>query len=288
MSDWSGDAKSAAVGKAVNANFIFRGSISKSDSGPLLMGRIVDVNTTVMLDAEEMDFKNIGEARTKIDAFVSRLTDRVKTGIVLEREAAEQRRAEAEALSRREREAAEQEQARAQQEAEAKKQAAEAEERRKADEAAAAERGERLRLARLFSLGIAGGSSFTAPWAIAQVNGTVSLLPYTFFDIGCDVGFIHGYVGHEDKYISLYPFLHLNLFAPFGNWGGLYAGGGAGVMLAFYENEPAVIPALDATGGFYFGKGHHYITLSYTLRTSFESLFETMNHKTAIGYSFRF
>jgi hypothetical protein len=110
-----------------------------------------------------------------------------------------------------------------------------------------------------------------------------------FVDIGCDFGILHGYMQKNDLgYFSLYPFSHINGFLPFGEYGGWYAGIGSGYMVAFYQEEGKnsifSVPAFDVTTGLYLGKGSHYFTFEYTLRTTFEAV----NHKVALGYSFRF
>jgi hypothetical protein len=145
--------------------------------------------------------------------------------------------------------------------------------------------------ARLFSIGASVGSSFTAPWLIGTLQGTFSVLPYTFFDIGCDFGFIHGYEGWEDiDYHSFYPFAHLNGFPPlpFSRYVRCFVGVGGGYMMAFYsgsgEDNAFYVPAFDVATGLYIGKNHHYATLVYSVRTTFEAV----NHKAALGYSFRF
>jgi hypothetical protein len=142
---------------------------------------------------------------------------------------------------------------------------------------------------RFWSLGAAAGSSFTTPWLIGTVQGTVSPFPYTLVELGCDFGFVHSY---PDKaglgYFSLYPFAHLNGYFPLGPLGGLYGGAGGGVMLSFYsyegEGTSYAVPALDLTTGWYAGKGRHYATAAYTLRTNFQRV----NHKVSLGYSYRF
>jgi hypothetical protein len=112
---------------------------------------------------------------------------------------------------------------------------------------------------------------------------------YTFFDIGCDLGLIHGYTQRDDLgYFSFYPFAHINGFVPFGEYVGWYAGIGGGYMMAFYqgtgEDNAFFAPAFDVTSGLYLGREHHYFTLEYTFRTTFEAV----NHKVTAGYSFRF
>jgi hypothetical protein len=142
---------------------------------------------------------------------------------------------------------------------------------------------------RFWSLGAAAGSSFTSPWLIGTVLGTVAPFPYTLVELGCDFGFIHGYQDRADAgYFSFYPFAHLNGYIPLMSLGGLYGGAGGGVMLAFYsyegEGRSYAVPAFDVTTGLYAGKGRHYVTAAYTLRTDFGQV----NHKVSLGYSYRF
>jgi TolB-like protein len=151
---------------------------------------------------------------------------------------------------------------------------------------------ERAARAKLFSLGFAAGSTFTTPWALVTIGATASLLPYTFFDAGVDVGSIHGYEGRDDLlYVSLYPYAHLNGYFPLENIGGLYIGVGAGYILAFYaagdEKNLFRIPAAEAAAGLYLGRNHHYFRAAYALRTPIEQIFGALNHKIILGYSFR-
>jgi hypothetical protein len=149
---------------------------------------------------------------------------------------------------------------------------------------------------RFLSIGAQAGTWFTAPWIAFSPRFTFSVLPYTFFDIACDVGFLHGYewkVDYDSKYFSLYPSAHLNFFTPFLNrrdelWGGWYLGAGAGQLYAHYEDDANIhsvsLWTFDAVSGFYFGSGHHYFNIAYSFRTDFER----MSHKVSAGYTFRF
>jgi hypothetical protein len=112
-------------------------------------------------------------------------------------------------------------------------------------------------------------------------------------ELGLDVGAVHG-LREQAKTgygVSLYPFIHLNGFLSrkAGNFRlGWYLGAGGGLMAAFYttgsHNRTYLVPALDATTGFYFGgSGGLYLTLAYTLRTDFAQI----NHKVALGYCHR-
>jgi TolB-like protein len=82
MSDWSSDAKSAEMGKILNADFIFRGAVSKLGPNLFVTGRILDVKNAVILDSNEMRLSSIDEAYDKMEKFISGLTDQVKTGLV--------------------------------------------------------------------------------------------------------------------------------------------------------------------------------------------------------------
>jgi hypothetical protein len=141
---------------------------------------------------------------------------------------------------------------------------------------------------RFWSLGAGLGTSFSVPWLIGTVQGTLSPFPHVTVELGYDFGFVHGYRGEAMEYFSLYPYGHLNAYVPLRALGGWYGGAGGGVMLAFYtlggERRPYAVPALDLTSGFYVGKKRHYLTISYTLRTDFEDV----NSKVSLGYCYRF
>ncbi|GHU99772.1 hypothetical protein FACS189483_09390 [Spirochaetia bacterium] len=155
---------------------------------------------------------------------------------------------------------------------------------------------EREKKKRFWSIGVSAGTSFTVPWVIATFNATLSLFPYSFFDIGADVGLIHLYKRPDLSYISVYPFARFNSFIPFGAFGGWYAGAGGGYMMAFYgengEDTSLQTPVFDLSTGFYFGANHRYFSISYSLRTPIDpplkQFFAVLNHKVSIGFSYRF
>jgi TolB-like protein len=193
----------------------------------------------------------------------------------------------------------------------------EAEQRRKLEEAAAAAKRDADRIAggearrrwlakiddffheenRFWSLGISAGTSLTAPWLIAAGTVTASFLPYTILEAGFDAGIIHGYGGAEAEqvsYYSLYPFGHIGFFLPIGDryddvslrW---YLGAGGGFMMAHYGDTTLNAAAFDAATSIFLGQGHHYASLSYTLRSPMaDSIFRVLNHKISVGYSYRF
>jgi len=137
--------------------------------------------------------------------------------------------------------------------------------------------------AKLWSVGASVGTSVATPWAIGTVRGTLAPWRYTFFDIGCDVGFITQIEGAG--YWSLYPFVRYAAFAPFRNSGGWYIGAGGGVMLAEYTfddlTQSKTVYAAELATGFLFWD---FLDISYTLRTDFASV----SHKAAVGFTVRF
>lgn len=136
---------------------------------------------------------------------------------------------------------------------------------------------------RLWTIGISGGSTFSAPWVIATLHGTISPVKYSFFEIGCDIGWLSGM--ETSGYYSLYPFAHYSLFLPFVKKGGWYLGAGGGWMYASYTFDDLVIAksnaAMDINTGLNIA---NVLDISYTLRTNFKS----MNHKVSAGFVYRF
>jgi hypothetical protein len=138
---------------------------------------------------------------------------------------------------------------------------------------------------KLWTVGASVGSSFSSPWFIGTVHGTLAPLTFCFFEIGLDAGFVSG--GAAVDYYSLYPFIHAAGFIPFKAKGGWYIGAGAGYMFATYTfHSPAdTVPynsvALDVITGVNI---LDIIDVSYTLRTNFSGV----NHKVSVGYTYRF
>jgi len=134
-----------------------------------------------------------------------------------------------------------------------------------------------------WTAGASIGTSFAEPWIIGTVRGTFAPLPYSFLEIGLDIGLVSG-VPNVVKYYSLYPFAHYALFIPFGKGGG-YIGAGVGYMFGerTYQDlkEPISILAADFIVGINILNG---FDISYTLRTNMKSV----NNKFAFGYTYRF
>jgi len=137
---------------------------------------------------------------------------------------------------------------------------------------------------KFWSIGVSAGTSFAAPWAIGTVHGTIAPFRNSFLELGIDYGMI-SQVADAEQYYSLYPFIHASYFRPFKKSGGWYAGAGCGYMIGKYTFPEGDIPinifAADVTAGINIG---NIIDISYTARSNFKSV----NHKLAVGYTYRF
>jgi hypothetical protein len=135
----------------------------------------------------------------------------------------------------------------------------------------------------LWSIGVSLGTTFSAPWFVGTVHGTLAPFRNSFIDLGVDFGFISGYT--DVNYYSFYPFAHYAFFLPTGKNVSWYAGAGAGYMLATYsfpENEIKENTfAFDLCTGIIIKS---MFNLSYTLRTDFQSA----SNKLMFGYIKRF
>ena len=144
---------------------------------------------------------------------------------------------------------------------------------------------------RLWSVGLNVGSSFATPLFIGNVNITIPPSPYTFIELGVDIGLVHGKAGDIEikdvKYHSWYYYGRFNAFVPFEQNGGWYIGLGGGFMDAYFKfpsNEASIqTPAFDVASGFFLGKDHHLFRIGYALRTNFSNI----NHRVMIGYTMR-
>jgi len=144
--------------------------------------------------------------------------------------------------------------------------------------------------AKLWTLGASVGSSFSAPWLVGTVRGTVAPFKYSFLEIGFDTGLVSGLL--NVGYYSLYPFIHYSFYLPFvvpvgrnGLDSGWYIGTGGGYKFGEYDFPEGKVPisvfSVNFMTGFNIG---NVIDISYTLRTDFS---ET-NSKIAVGYTYRF
>ena len=138
------------------------------------------------------------------------------------------------------------------------------------------------RSSKLWSVGVSLGTTFSAPWLVGTVHGTIAPFRHSFLDAGVDFGFVSGHA--NVNYYSFYPFGHYAFFLPFRNIG-WFAGAGGGCMIAthrfpdgeFRENTFAG----DVCAGIIL---RNMLNISYTLRTNFKSA----SNKLEVGYIKRF
>jgi len=145
---------------------------------------------------------------------------------------------------------------------------------------------------RLWTIGVSAGTSLATPLIIGTVHGTIAPINNLFLEIGIDAGLFTSFDPDEyylDNYYSLYPFVHVAGFVPFGDKGGWYVGAGAGLMIVSYDfkyddanaNYSDTIFAVDITTGFNL---FNFLDISYTLRTNFEGA----SNKISVGIVYRF
>jgi hypothetical protein len=166
---------------------------------------------------------------------------------------------------------------------------------------------------KLWSVGVNLGSSFATPLLIFNVNATISPLPYSFIELGYELGTINGMAGEnvnisDVEYKSNYFYARVNTFLKMGNTtfdsygkpkegGGWYLGLGLGIMNAEYafiksptERTVATVqtPTLDGASGFLIGRGHILFKAGYAVRTTmdFKNLIG-VNHRLLLGITYR-
>ncbi|MCL2006844.1 MAG: CsgG/HfaB family protein [Treponema sp.] len=127
------------------------------------------------------------------------------------------------------------------------------------------------------------GTSFSEPWFIGTVNGTLAPFKYSFIQMGFDIGLISD-ANNIESYYSIYPFINYAAFLPFSNIN-IYTGLGIGYMFGeriFPEYIEFIrILAANLIIGLNLPNG---IDISYTLRTNFISA----SNKFSVGYTYRF
>ena len=121
-----------------------------------------------------------------------------------------------------------------------------------------------------WSLGALVGSTFYTPALTASLTAILPfVVPYTFFGIGLDAGFIDT-VSSSEQYNSFYPYLHYNAYLPLAESKiAPYIGLGAGFMMSTYtfpkDTVTSNLMAFDAAAGI---KLLGFIDLNYSLRVS--------------------
>jgi hypothetical protein len=162
---------------------------------------------------------------------------------------------------------------------------------------------------KLWTVGASAGTALV-PMFVGTVYGTIAPFRYSFLEIGMDIGGSYEYYGVN--YFSLYPYTRYALFAPFARTdnrrssGGFHAGIGMGVMISSFTYSASFYRDKYGSSDYRFDTGKDYyteniwvptlafdtalgvivngFTLTYSLRTDFAAV----NHKIAVGYSYRF
>ena len=136
--------------------------------------------------------------------------------------------------------------------------------------------------ARLWTIGVSVGSSFSRPLLIGTLRGTIAPFRYSFLELGIDAGFLSRKV--DEDYYSICPFAHYAFFWPFDR-GGFYIGAGVGYMFGTIsypdEKDPIRIITADGIVGVNI---MDVLDISYTLRTTFSAV----TNKFSVGYTYRF
>jgi hypothetical protein len=77
MSDLSSDDKTAAIGKAANADWVVRGQVQKLGAVIVVTASLLDVNTLEIMGGAPMYLNAIEEAATKMTTFITTITQRI-------------------------------------------------------------------------------------------------------------------------------------------------------------------------------------------------------------------
>jgi TolB-like protein len=137
---------------------------------------------------------------------------------------------------------------------------------------------------RFWSIGVFAGTSLADPWVTGTVRCTIAPLPYSFLEIGFDMGLISN--NDWDNFYTMFPYIHYALFVPFQKKGGWYIGAGGGLMLEEYSKDDLVLSRMDFaisfTTGFNFW---NMVDISYTLRTKDLT---SVSNKISLGFTYRF
>jgi len=149
--------------------------------------------------------------------------------------------------------------------------------------------------AHLWTIGGSLGSAFAAPWAIFTVHGTIAPFKFFFLELGVDLGLL-ARSSEVESYYSIFPYAHVVYFRPSSlvrfipmSKGGLYAGAGAGFMIANYKFPEGDIRKDIFTANITAGVNLlNFLDISYTLRAAPWIDIKSMSHKVSVGYVYRF
>ena len=136
--------------------------------------------------------------------------------------------------------------------------------------------------ARLWTLGISAGSSFSQPLLIGTFRGTIAPFRYSFLELGIDAGIFSR--RYDVNYFSISPYVHYAFFWPF-TIGGLYAGAGVGYWFSEVSRPHESTIERKILAHAVIGTNIlDMIDISYTLRTNFAQV----TNKFSVGYTYRF
>ena len=157
--------------------------------------------------------------------------------------------------------------------------------------------------ARLWSIGASAGTSFTEPWVVATIRGTLAPFRFQFFEVGFSAGFVSTR-SKVTSYYSLMPYVNYAFFWPFNNAASIYVGAGAGYRISTYQyyNQDisvSAIPVNGALGILLFSFLDISYTLSYPVWTGInvnsppakvllDNVSGRITNKFSVGYSYRF
>ncbi|MDR0638266.1 MAG: hypothetical protein LBG27_05075 [Spirochaetaceae bacterium] len=148
---------------------------------------------------------------------------------------------------------------------------------------------------RFNSIGVAAGTTMEPVTPAFLVSPKLTFSPFSrfFIEAGSDIGLIHGERDVQDVgYLSVAPYLHLNLFTGGVDKFGGYVGVGGGVSFSQYtypseshiDPVTVITPTVDANMGMQFKFARSVIDLRSTIRTNFKGL----DLRLTLGYAYRF
>ena len=157
--------------------------------------------------------------------------------------------------------------------------------------------------ANFWSIGASAGTSFSEPWMIATIRGTVAPFKYQFLEAGLNAGLVSTR-NQVTSYYSLTPYVHYAFFWPFNSTASGYVGAGIGYKISQYQYYGlnvtiSSLPADASIGIFLFNFLDISFTASYPLWTDSGSssipakalqtnLSNKLDMKFSVGYSYRF
>jgi len=295
MNDWADDSKAAEMGKTLNADYIARGTVSRLGASMVISMRISATDTAETVSNANSQIPNIDDAFSRLGELTQNLIRTVPLQPRLQPVQAPMQQVTEqqlllEALPVQESPVIS-EQETIQELLQMPLETAEipgpgaqaepmpSEETKPMREISPEEK-------RFHSIGASIGSALTAnPVLIATIHGTFAPWQHIYVEPGCDFGFFSNHSDVE-SYYSIYPFVNLGIFLPFGENAGsaFFMSAGCGYMIAkytfLYGSAYLNSFGFNAATGFKFWS----FIMSYTLRTNFSSV----NSKFALGYVYRF